>query len=335
MGSKIAIIGLGQIGASMGLALKARAGAPKVVGFDSVAATRRAAEGLEAVDSTASLIETAKDAAILLLCLPLGEIRETLRHIAPVIENEAVLLDTAPSKRQVEKWFRESIPTGRYYVGLSPAVNPEVLAEHEGGIEGARPDLFRRTVMLVAAPPNTPAEVEQLALNLCKMLGAKPLLADLAEADGLMAAAHILPQLTSAALMEAAEAAEGWVETRKIAGQPFASVTGGAAYFDEAASLEQAALANPTTLVHALDVVVASLQGMRNEIEAGDNVSLGERLRHSFNARERWLDARGAADWLAEGGEPAELPELGEQIMRAMFGGRIVDRNKPKKKARD
>jgi prephenate dehydrogenase len=251
------------------------------------------------------------------------------------MKEDAVLLDTAPAKGPLITWVQESLPSGRHYVGLVPAVNPKYLAAPESGIKGARDDLFGRAVMIVAAPPNTPAEVEQLAVNLCNMLGAKPLLADLAESDGLMAATHLMPQLMAAVLMEVAEAGSGWLEARKVAGRPFAAVTGGAAYFDDAGSLEIAALANQRALVHGLDVLIAALTGMRQEILDGDQKGVAERLQHSFRARERWLDERGAAEWLGQGADAVEIPELGEQMMRAIFGGRIMDRNKPKKKKAD
>jgi hypothetical protein len=54
-------------------------------------------------------------------------------------------------------------------------------------------------------------------------------------------------------------------------------------------------------------------------------------LGQAFDARERWLDERGAAEWLREGGDAQELPELGEQILQTLFGSRVIDRNKKEK----
>jgi prephenate dehydrogenase len=240
-------------------------------------------------------------------------------------------MDTAPLKASTTKWMAELMPAGRYYVGLVPAVTMDALAAPETGLKAARPDLFKRTVMTIALPPGTPAEVEQLAVNLVKLIGAKPMLADLAESDGMMSITHVLPQLTAAALLEATVDQPGWADGRKLAGRPFVGVTGGMAYYDDPESVKAAALANPTAVVHALDVLMAALRGLRDDIANGDAESVGERLHSAFDARERWLDERSGAEWLTEGGTAQELPNVGEQVMQMFFGSRIADRMKGKK----
>ena len=108
-------------------------------------------------------------------------------------------------------------------------------------------------------------------------------------------------------------------------------VTGGLAYYDDPTSLKVAALANRSIIIHALEVMITSLKGIRDDIEKGDEKAIANRLDEAFEARERWLNERGAAEWLKEGGDAVELPELGEQILQTLFGNRIIDRNKKKK----
>lgn len=328
MSGGIAIIGLGQIGVSIGLALKERTREADIVGSDKSAEAARAAEILGAVGKIMGPKQAVRDADLVILCVPLGEVRETLKVIGPALREGTVLLETAPAKRQVSEWMRELIPAGRYYVGLVPAINPEAIGDTASGAKAARADLFKRTVMVVDAPSGTPPEVEQVAINLVKILGAQPLLADLVESDGLMTTVHVLPQLAAAALLDASIDGPGWLEARKLAGRPFAAVTGGMAYFDDPESIFLAATGNPAVTVHALDTMIAALKGMRDMIEAGDDASLRERLKESFQSRERWLDERGSAEWLNEGGDAAELPQLGEQVLQILVGGRILDRMK-------
>ncbi len=331
MPPQIAIIGLGQIGASVGMALKEAHSPLRRVGFERDIAVGRAAQSLGAVDEIATrLPDAVRDADIVLLALPLSQIHELLRYILPHVKENAVVMDTAPLKGSVTKAMRD-LREGRYYVGLVPAVTAGAIAAQETGLKGARPDLFKRTAMIIDAPSGTPQEVEQLAINFARLLGAKPLLTDLAESDGLMAAAHILPQLAAAALLNATVDRPGWSDGRKLAGRPFAGVTGGLAYFDDPSSLKAAALANPQAVMHALDMLMVSLQDLRDDIESGDEDAVAKRLQQAFDARERWLNERGAADWLSEGGEAPDLPNVGEQIMQMFFGNRIIDRNKKKK----
>jgi prephenate dehydrogenase len=328
MTNKIGIVGLGQIGSSMGLALKRRGGLGPVAGYDRDPKVARTAERLGAVDSIERLTSLAGEASIIVLCLPLGEIGGVLEEAGPRLAEGAIVLDTAPVKRPVLEWFQEFVPKGRHSLGLVPAVGTPFLAGAERGVDGADADLFRRSVMIVVRPPDTPATVEQVGINFARLLGAKPMLTDLAESDGIMATAHLLPQLAAAALVEASVSAPGWPEARKLAGAAFAEVTGGLGYFDDPRSIEVAALGSQVSVVHGLDVLIASLGGLRDDIKNGDHGNVAERLGRSLEAREHWLDERGEAAWLSEGGDTGEAPKLGGQMMQALFGGRIVDRLK-------
>ena len=332
MTGQIAIIGLGQIGASVGMALKQANSSLHRVGFDKDIGVLNAASGLGAIDvGIRRLPDAIRDADIILLALPLSEIPAMLKYVVPHLKENAVVLDTAPVKGSLTKSMKELLPEGRYYVGLGPTVTADALAGSEAGLKAARPDLFKRTVMIVDAPAGLPAEVEQLAINFVKLIGAKPLIADLAESDGIMTATHILPQLTAAALLGSVIDQPGWSDGRKLAGRPFVSVTGGLAYYDDPASLKDAVLASPQASTHALDVLVAWLRGLRDDIEEHDEEAVSERLQDAFAARERWLNERGAASWLSEGGESTDLPNVGEQMMQMFFGESLVNRAKKKK----
>lgn len=333
MAGQIAIIGLGQIGASVGLALKKANSSLKRLGFDKEAGVLAAAESLDAVDQgVRRLSDAVRDADIVLLALPLGEIPGMLQHIVPHLKENAVVIETTPVKSSLARLMREALPAGRYFIGLVPAVTAEALSDPDTGLKAARPDLFRRTVMVIDLPRGVPEEVEQLAINFVKLLGAKPMLTDLLESDGMMVTAHILPQLAAASLLHATVGQPGWADSRKMAGRPFVGVTGGMAYYDDPASLKAAALSNPQAIVHALDVLIAALAGLRDDIQNQDEQAVEERLKAAFEARERWLTERGSAEWLREGGESTDMPKTGEQVMQMLFGESLMERMKGKKK---
>ena len=148
-----------------------------MLGFDRDAAGARVAEGLGAVDAATSLRDAVREAELVILCLPLSAMRDTLGKVGPALKEEAVVMDTAPVKGTVLQWVHEFVPAGRYYLGLVPAVTTGAFSTVEGGVKAARADLFKRTVMVVDAPQGTPPEVERLAVNLVTLLGAKPMLA--------------------------------------------------------------------------------------------------------------------------------------------------------------
>ena len=330
MSVQITIIGLGQVGSSIGLAL-AEQKSIKRVGHDKNYETARAAHKAGAVDETKiNLPASVLDANIVILCLPLSEIRETLKFIADDLQEGAVILDTAPAKAKVATWVNELIPHGRYYVGLAPAAGANYLHGIDLGVEAARVDLFNNGLFLVNAPSGTPGEAVKLATDLIELLGAQSLFTDPMEADGLLAATHLLPQLAAAALLDATVDQPGWVEARKVAARPYATATAALAYHDEAKSLGEAALGNRESVIRVLDAYVASLQKLRDDIDRGDDQSVSEFLEDAVKARDRWLNERTRADWQNPTTQQTDSTTLGERMNQMIFG-RLMDRNKKRK----
>jgi prephenate dehydrogenase len=326
MNTQVTIIGLGQIGASIGMALKENKNI-KRVGFDKDAAVAKAAQSLEVVDEIRSLPAAVKDAAIILLCLPLGEIRETLRQIGPWLSDNAIVMDTAPIKSGTMKWAKELIPPGRFHLGLVPGINPHYMTSLEYGLNTAEPDLFQKGIFVIDAPQGTPEAIVNRAFEFSRSVGAKPMLFDAIESDGLMMLVHILPQLAAAALLNATVGQPGWQEARKLAGRPFAGVTAGMAIQDDADSLREAVLANRTSAVYALDMLMAAMKGLRDDIEQGNEQDVSERLNEAAKDREAWLDERAEAAWLKEGGDQEDVPSFGQHIGQTIFGSTVFDRN--------
>jgi len=318
--AQITIIGLGQIGASIGLALGGQKTALKRVGHDKRVDIERAAQNKGAVDEVNHNLPAAVRAAdLVLLCLPISQVRETLEIIKQDLKENAVVMDTAPVKSAVAEWAQELIPAGRYYVGLVPALNPEVLHEPAFGLEAARADLFQKGLMVIDAPSGTPDEVVQLASDLTRLLGAVPLLADLVESDGLMASMHLLPQLAAAALLNATVDQPGWQESRKLGGRPFAAVTAGLAYQDDIDALQMAALQDRENIVRVLDTLIAALRGLRDDISNADEEGVAARLEQALEGRNRWMRERLAADWQEGTKKPLDVPTFAERFFGTAF----------------
>lgn len=327
---QITIIGLGQVGASIGLALAGQKNI-KRVGHDKDYEVGRLAQKNGAVDEFKSNLPASVEGGnVVILSLPLGEIRETLRFIAPDLQEGTVVLDTAPAKGTVAAWFKELIPQGRYYVGLIPAVGEEFLHGTDLGIRSARADLFSRGLFLVNAPHGTPGEAVKLATDLVTLLGAQVMISDEVEADGLLASTHILPQLASAALMDATMNQPGWKEARKVAARPYAAATAAAAFHDEASSLGEAALENRANVLRVLDEYMVSLQRLRDHIENQDGKAVAGFLEQAVEAHDRWLAERAKADWYAVESANVESQSFGDRLSH-MFLGNLMDRSKKRK----
>ncbi|RPJ24111.1 MAG: prephenate dehydrogenase [Chloroflexi bacterium] len=332
MSVQITIVGLGQIGASIGLALKAHNVDIHRVGHDKDAQAAKESQKVGAVDDVKyNLPASIRQAKIVILALPLAAIRETLEVIAPDLQEGTLLLDTAPAKATVEAWAKELLPPGRFYIGLTPAINPEYLHGTEFGVKAARSDLFEKGLMVVNVPVGTPENVFNLAMEFVNLLGAMPLLMDTAEADGVFSAMHVLPQLTAAALLHTTVDQPGWQEARKLAGRPYAMVTAGVAYHDDVLSLGEGALENRENIVRLLNAYVTSLIDLRDEIEANDRQAVMQRLEEALKGRIRWLDERSAAEWLKREAPEIDAPSFGERVNQMFLGGILTDRQKQRK----
>jgi prephenate dehydrogenase len=183
---------------------------------------------------------------------------------------------------------------------------------------------------MINAPHGTPGEAVKLATDLVELLGAQSMISDDVEADGLLASTHILPQLISAALLDATVDQPGWAEARKVAARPYASATAALAYHDESKSLGEAALGNRENVVRMLDAYMTSLQKLRDGINDGDNKFVVEFLDDAVKARDRWLSERTNADWQTMEQAKPEAQSFGDKLGR-MFLGNMVERTKKKK----
>ena len=321
MTEQITIVGLGQLGASVGLALGNRGTDIHRVGHDKDPQTAKAAQKKGAVDDVKyNLPDAVREANIVLLSLPVNEIRSTLEVIAPDLPEGAVVMDTAPLQSSVAEWAQAILPEGCYYVGLVPAINPLYLHRIEIGVDAAEEDLFEGGLMVLATLPGVPEEAVKVATDLIETLGSTALFADMAETDGLMASTHIAPQLVAAAMLNAVVDQPGWKEARKLAGRPFAALTSALVYQDEITSLGEAALLNRENVARVLDVVIGSLQGLRDDIANGNQEHVSERLKLALEGRRRWLGERLQGDWATE----MERPNLEQypSFMERMVGTR-------------
>jgi prephenate dehydrogenase len=326
MAVQITIIGTGQIGTSMGLALAEHKDMFFRVGHDKDIRVANRAKDKGAFDRVdVNLPNSVVDSAIIVLALPFDQIRETLKFIAQDLREDAVIMDTAPVKSEVIQWFKELLPPNRYYIGLAPVINPAYLETFDTGVDAAHVDLFKNGMMAIVSPQGVPSDAIKLATDFSHLLGAEHLFMDPVELDSMMAATHTLPQLLAALLLNTTVDQPGWYEARKLAGRPYAAATSGAGQFGEAGSLASQAVSSQEQLVRWIDLLMENLYAMRQKISAKDTEALLQELSHARLGREKWLKERNTANWAATESAPSvELPNS-KQVFSRMFtfgGGR-------------
>jgi prephenate dehydrogenase len=318
---QITIIGLGQTGGSLGLALAAHRDKVFVTGHDKEFSAERMAKQKGAVDATNhNLPASVENADLILLAVPVHQIRETFKFIAPDVKRDAVVVDFSPVKAEVAKWAQELLPKHCHYVGLVPAVGPGYLHRMDSGLDSARADLFAKSTFLLSAPSGTPGAALKLVSDLVQLLDSTAVIADPVESDGLMASAHILPQLASASLLGATIGKPGWLEVRKMASRAYFSATGGLAVSDDAESLTMLSMQNRENVIRGLDRLIEAVMEIRDEIENGDEKGLRQRLQSVQKERADWIGERGRGDWSRLDEKPLERITLMQRMFGTKFG---------------
>ena len=327
---KITIVGLGQIGASIGLCLKDKPDVTRV-GHDIDYTTARRAARLGAIDKVEiNLPNAVTGAGIVILALPADQMLDVFEFIQPDLEDGALVIDTGPFKQQMIALAQEKMPSNRNYVGLTPALNPVYLHQDSRGLDAARPDLFHNSLVAIVAPQRTSPEAIDAASDLVSLMGALPLFVDPAEIDGLVAGTHLLPQLLAVALLNSVAHQPGWEDGQRVAGRSFTEAIGALQPLSGYQSLQASLLQNRENALRMVDRVITELQEMREDLDLNKTDALEQRIEAAFLSREAWLKQRQSGAIIDQGLRPVELPSARESF-RNLFGFNFKPKD-PKKK---
>jgi prephenate dehydrogenase len=324
----ITIIGLGQIGTSIGLALQTHEDRLLRIGHTRQFGDGNHAKTLGAVDKVMiNLPDSVRSADVVVLALPMHEVRAMLEFIAQDLKEGAVVLDTSPVPSVAISWAEEFFPQDRYFVGFTPVLNPKNLITAEHGIQAAKADLFKDGLFVITSGMRATSEALKVAADLATMMQAAPLFADTTEVDSYMARVHLLPQLVAASMVKVTQETAGWDESRKIAGRPYAQVTNIVGNADRAHALALSAHLDKEHVLRALDAVIEDLHRMREQLSAGDD-AMTKRIEQARAARAKWWSERQEAEWMTERAA-LDLSQAGNPFGQ-LFG--IRPRPRPKKK---
>lgn len=320
---RISIIGLGRIGGSIGLALKKSNAELEIVGHDKDHRATQQAQKRGAVDKTDwNLLNACDGAGLIVLALPLGDIRGTLNALGKDLPAGVIVTDTASTKGPVIEWA-QVLPAGVHFIGGDPIIPPTRPAEATAsGIDAADAGLFQGAYYCLTPTPTVDPGAVEVVTGFVSLIGAKSLFLDAAEHDGLMTGAQHLAYILSATLLQATTASAGWREMSKFAGRDYLSATELAAR--DPVSQREMVLHHRDDLVRWIDTSIETLRDLRGAISRGDAEALEARFKRLVEARDEWL--RGDV-----GTEPAaDLAEMRGGAMRMLLGG-LAERGGRKK----
>lgn len=270
---RVAVVGTGVIGGSVGLAARQRLGA-EVRGFGPEAARAVELGALDAAGST--LAETLDDAEIAFVATPLGVLGATVDAVLAAAPSDCVVTDVGSTKT--------AVVAGRddpRFVGGHPLAGSEA-----AGVEHARADLFDGAVWYLTPRPNTTGVLYERLHRALSGLGARPAAIDPDVHDRLMAAVSHLPHVLANVLVAQASRALDDGATMPATGPGFRDATRIAGA--NPALWPDILLANREALVAEVDGALRRLHEVRDALAAGDRATLA-RLQEQAHAERRAL----------------------------------------------
>ena len=207
----VAVIGLGLLGGSVGLALGQHLPNIATTGFDADPATRaRAAERGLTGKVCDSLPDAVRDADLVILCVPVGAMGAVAAQLAPHLKAGAVVSDVGSSKQFVAEALAAALPG----VAVIPA-HPVAGTERSGPDAGFAALFHNRWCIITPPADADPAQVQALS-DLWLALGAKVEIMDARHHDMVLAVTSHLPHLIAYTIVGTASDLEGVTESEVI-----------------------------------------------------------------------------------------------------------------------
>jgi prephenate dehydrogenase len=213
-----AIVGVGLIGGSLGMALKERRLARRVVGIGRNAKRLDQAVRLGAIDQGLTDIrEGLSGAEIVIICTTVGNIIETLSDILRQIPSRTVVTDVGSTKSRISR----QAGNAPNFVGSHPMAGSE-----RTGVEAATPLLFQEATWALTPTEATDFGTLQRVRLMAQEVGANTLIISPEVHDAMVAITSHLPHVLSSALMRQASAARQFhPEIVRLAAGSFADMT--------------------------------------------------------------------------------------------------------------
>lgn len=306
---RLTIIGLGYVGTSLGLALKARRSDLEIVGHDLDHQRMRLAQQLRAVDRTEwNLPAALSGAGLVVLAVPFRAITKLMNEIAPHLETGCVVTDTTPLKRPVLA-AAQCLGPSASFIGGNPILASDATAQPSA-------TAFRGRAYAIVAAASASDEAVGLVLRMVDAIGARPLILDAAEHDAYSAALDQLPALLATALFRSVTPEGAGHDLQELSGERFRSVVAGAP--EDAAELTARWLANRELLLSRLEAFLGELAALGDLIREADAAVLRDKLAAIETGRAEWQKDRP----LISAVSPDEAPTARRALQSLFWGQR-------------
>lgn len=266
---RIAIIGMGLIGGSLGLALKtARGSKLEVVGMDTnelslVKARQRGAADIVTTDFKTGVT----NADMVFLCTPVLQVTSLVKEIAPYLKKGAILTDAGSTKGYLIEQITALLPDGIQYVPGHPMAGRE-----KSGIEAAEETLFRDKWYILTPSESNDMSAINAVRGVIGWTGARITIMDALQHDWCTALISHVPHIGAAALVNLLAYSQDQDSSIKLAGGGFRDTTRIAS--SNADMWADICMTNATPIAESLDKFGQLISQVAEAIRQGDRASI-------------------------------------------------------------
>ena len=280
---KVVVFGVGLIGGSFALALKAAEQVEEVVGFGRSLGTLTQALDLGIIDRVgANAGQEVADADLVLIATPVGQMPEIMARIAPYLGPETVVTDVGSTKSDVAAVARGAFGER---VGQFVPAHPIAGAENSGAA-AARADLYREKKVVLTPLSENPVLNVARVRSAWEWCGALIHELQPEEHDRIFAAVSHLPHLLSFALVHELALRDNRDLLFSFAASGFRDFTRIAASHPE--MWRDICLANRAALLKELDCYRSQLDELHDILQRGDGAALEKTFDIARTARRDW-----------------------------------------------
>ena len=296
--SRVAIIGLGLLGGSIGLAIRERAPGISTTGFDADPNVRAAAQERGLADTICdSPGEAVADADLVILCVPVGAMADAARAFAGSLKEGAIISDVGSSKRRVADALAEALPD-QIVIPAHPVAGTE-----QSGPDAGFATLFVNRWCILTPPEGADPDAVEYLAAFWRGLGARIEIMDAEHHDLVLAVTSHIPHLIAFTIVGTASDLEDVTrsEVIKYSAGGFRDFTRIAA--SDPVMWRDVFLSNKTAVLEMLGRFTEDLTALQRAIRSGD----GETLHDLFDR------TRAIRRSIIEQGQDDERPDFGRE----------------------
>ncbi len=280
---KIAIIGVGLLGGSLGLAISQRRLAASVIGHVRRSASIAECEKLSVVDhATRNIQRAVENADLVIICTPISRMRELSEEMLPALKPGAIVTDVGSVKASVVQELDPIFARANaHFIGSHPMAGGEKM-----GVSAAKADLFERAVCVVTPKPKSNPAALKSVEQFWGAVGGRVVKISPEVHDELVSRSSHLPHVIAAELASYVLSPTHAKEQALLCASGFRDTTRIASGSPE--MWRDIAVANQKNISRVLGVFIEGLEEFRHALDVGDSKAIEEFFEKAKQRRDAW-----------------------------------------------